>query len=91
MEALDSVPYDDGEPAPEMSLEDEQLAPVEQPIEQAEEVGLATKQRKRLPSLCNDEDKLPLPPFARAHRAEHRKKHYRSARLFVRRQPRLPK
>lgn len=32
-EALDSESYDDGEPAPEMSLEDEQLAPVEQPIE----------------------------------------------------------
>lgn len=88
MEALDSVPYDNEEPAPEISLEDEQLEPVEQPIEQAEKVGLASKQRKRLPSLCNDEDKLPLPPFARV---EHRKVHCRSARLFMRRQPRLPK
>lgn len=86
MKALDPKSGNDMELAPEVSMENEQLAPVEQPIDQAEGVGLADRQREQLLLLCNEEDELPPLSNARVHRAECRKEQWMSVRLLVRKQ-----
>lgn len=86
MKALDSESGNDMELASEISMEDEQLVPVEQPIDEAEVVGLADRQREQLLLLCNEKDELPPLSNARVHRAKCRKEQWMSVRLLVRKQ-----